>query len=89
MKDLPSIEAEVGFNYDDDGKEFGQGPRTVIISSSIDEDNTSIINLSFDLGRKEDDDITLTFEAEEFMQKLIRAIAHGEDLRQINNSLRT
>lgn len=81
-KDLPSIEAEVGFNYDDDKKEFSEKPRNATLISSIDEDGQSKVSISFDLGRKEDDDITLTFDTEEFVQKLVRAIAFGEDYRE-------
>ncbi len=81
-KDMPSIEAETSFNYDDDKKEFGQGPKRVTLHSSIDEDSSSTISFGFDLGRKEDDDLTLTFEVEELMQKIARAIAFGEDYRK-------
>lgn len=81
-KDLPSIEAEVSFNYYDDKKEFSEKPRNATLISSIDEEGQSKVSISFDLGRKEDDDVTLSFDTEEFVQKLVRAIAFGEDSRK-------
>ena len=81
-KDLPSIEGEVSLNYDEDKKEFTEKPRQVTIYSSIDEDGQSKVTISFELGRKEDDDFALTFDSEEFMQKIVRAIAFGEDYRK-------
>lgn len=81
-KDLPSIEAEIDFNYNGDKEEFSEKPRNATLISSIDEDGQSKVSISFDLGRKEDDDVTLTFDTEEFVQKLVRAIAFGEDYRK-------
>lgn len=81
-KNLPSIEGEVSLNYDEDKKEFTEKPRQVIIHSLIDEEGQSKVTISFDLGRKEDDDINLTFDSEEFVQKIIRAISFGEDFRE-------
>ena len=78
-KNFPSIEAEIDFNHDDDKREFTTKPRIATIFSSIDEEGQSKVSISFDLGRKEDDDMTLTFDTEEFVQKLVRAIAFGED----------
>ncbi len=81
-KNSPSIEAEISFNYDDDKKEFSKKPRNVTLISSIDEEGQSKVSISFDLGRKEDDYVTLTFDTEEFVQKLVRAIAFSEDYRE-------
>ena len=80
-KDMPSIVGEVSLNYDKDKKEFGEQPRQVLIHSSVNEEGTSVITINFNLGRQEDDDMSLTFDTEEFVQKLVRAIAFGEDYR--------
>ncbi len=78
-KDLASIVGEVSFNYDDDDKEFGRGNRIVNITGQVDEEGTALLVLSFNLGRKDDDDVCLVFEAGEFMQKFLRALVYGEN----------
>jgi hypothetical protein len=76
-KDSPSIEAEIDFNYEDDRKEFSGNPRNATLHASFDDDGQNRVSITFDLGRKQADSITLTFDSEEFVQKLVRAIANG------------
>ena len=78
-RDLPTIEGEVDFNYDEDKKGFGLGSRLVVISSNISEQGESKTTMSFVLGQKKDDDISVTFDTEELVQKIARAIAFGEN----------
>ena len=77
-KYIPTIISEIEFNYSQDKREFKEKDRKVTISHHMGDDGVSRINLSFELGRKEEDDISLIFETEEFMQKLARAIAFGD-----------
>lgn len=67
------IVAEIEFNRDDDGKEFGSIKRVVYMNCFTDEGKDKIA-LTFFLGRKEDDTSTLVFDIEEFFCKAIRAI---------------
>ncbi len=70
----------VDFNYDADTKEFGMNThRKVDLFGMIDEQGTPIVSLSFDLGRKEDDSVTITLDFEEFIQKMLRAMIFGEN----------
>ncbi len=78
-KDLPSIVGKVSFDYDDDNKKFGQGDRIVNITGQIDDEGTPVIILSFNLGRKEDNSVTLVIEADEFIKKFLMAMVYRED----------
>jgi len=77
-KGLPEMVGNIGFNYDDDKEEFGGGMRVVNISSCAEEEKIEI-TLSFNLGRKQYDDVSISLDAKEFMQKLVEAIFHGEE----------
>lgn len=79
--EVPKIIAKIGFNRTDDKKEFSDEPRIVSLLADTEEDGRHEISLSFELGRKEEDDITLFINAEEFAQKLIEALITSEDLR--------
>ena len=61
-----SIVAEIGFNRDDDDKDYGAGERIVHLQ---DEDN--FMKFHFNLGRRSDDTITLTFNRQELLSKLL------------------
>lgn len=76
---LPKIIAETSFNYGSDKREFGTNERIVTIASMIEEENKSKLLLSFNLGRKESDEMILEFDTEEFMQKLAEAIIFREE----------
>lgn len=80
QKDLPSMVGNVEFNYDVDKKEFGMNTeRKVDLFGQVDEQGTPVVSLSFELGRKEDDTVTITLEFEEFIQKMLRAMIFGEN----------
>ncbi len=78
---IPKVIAEVEFNRLDDRKEFSDEPRIVSLWAYTRDDGQHEISLSFGLGRKEEDDVTLFINAEEFAQKLIEALINSEDLR--------
>ena len=83
-KDLPEIISEVGFNYDDDKKEFSKYPngtnrRIVDLCGGVSEDSSLVITLSLALGRKDDDTMSLTFDAEELLNKILKALVFGEE----------
>ena len=80
MKEYPDMVGSIDFNYDDDKKEFGMNMQRIVdISAYVDENGIPKIGISFELGRKEDDTVTLSIDAEEFMQKVSRAMIYGED----------
>lgn len=84
--DLPSIIGEVEFNYDEDKKEFcinphGANNRIVDIYGCIKEDGKLQLSLSFVLGRKDDDTISINFDGEELLKKIQQALIFGEDNR--------
>jgi len=56
---------DVDFNRDDDGEEFGCQRRIIDINNE--EGN---VTLSFELGRKEDDVMTISFYLTEFLLKV-------------------
>ena len=62
------IIAEVGFNRHDDMEEFSPKDRIIDIYSIGD-----TVYLTFDLGRKDDDRMTLTLEATELTKRLREA----------------
>lgn len=61
---------EVGYNRDDDRKEFGDGDRVVRVYR-FKENERPCVCLSFELGRKDDDTLSLTLE----LGELLTAIA--------------
>ena len=80
MNDYPDMVGSIDFNYDNDKKEFGINlQRIVSISAYIDDEGIPKISISFELGRKEDDTVTLSIDAEEFMQKISKAMLYGEN----------
>ena len=80
MKDYLDMIGSIDFNYQDDKKEFGETMQRIVgLSASVDEEGIPKINISFELGRKEDDTVTLSIDAEEFMQKISRAMIYGEN----------
>ena len=80
MKEYPNMVGSLDFNYDQDKKEFGMNTqRKITLSACVDEDGMTKINISFELGRKEDDTVTLSVDTEEFMQKISRAMIYGEN----------
>ncbi len=83
MKEYPDMIGSIDFNYDADKKEFrGSMQRIVDLSACVNEDGIPKINISFELGRKEDDTVTLSIDAEEFMQKISRAMIYGENYEE-------
>lgn len=57
---MERIIAEIDFNRDDDKKEYGTDNRIVRVSR-FKEDGLSKVGITFNLGRREDDAITLVF----------------------------
>ena len=85
--DLPELIGNVDFNYDEDRKEFCENPhgkerRLVDLCGGIDEDYSQRITLSFKLGRKSDDTISISFNATELINKIQQAVVFGEDSRK-------
>ncbi|KKN29445.1 hypothetical protein LCGC14_0844100 [marine sediment metagenome] len=82
-KDLPSIIAEIGFNYDEDKKRFSvvnEGhDRIVDLCGGIGDKGETIISISVVLGNKPDDTISLTFDGQELISKIVQAMVYGED----------
>lgn len=66
------IIGEVEFNWENDKKEFGAGDRIVRLCRFMDGCESSI-GLSFELGRKPDDTISVTFDFSELVAKLLEA----------------
>lgn len=80
MKEYPDMVGGVDFNYHEDNKEFGtNSQRKITLSACVDEEGIPKISISFELGRKAEDTITLSFDTEEFMQKISRAIVYGDN----------
>jgi hypothetical protein len=78
-KDMQSMVGEIDFDYDKDRKEFGAGDRIVRLISCVNEEGIPVISLIFNLGREEDDSITLQLNSEEFIQKFLITSMNGED----------
>jgi len=68
---MEQVIGSVDFNYDEDEKEFGRGDRIVSIGYSKED----VIWLSFCLGRKEDDTVSVSLPLSEFGEKVFKAIA--------------
>ena len=68
--EIDKIIGEVDFNYDDDKREFNRGDRIVRLNHLIDEDKQDSVAITFELGRKEDDGITLLLPRTALLQKL-------------------
>lgn len=66
--------ADIDFNWDDDKKEFGTADKVVRMCRFKEED-THKVGFSFELGRKDDDTLNLTFE----LAELLTAIASCEE----------
>lgn len=70
---------ELGFNYEDDAKEFGCGSvfknqKVVRLNRYTDDNGEDVIAISFELGRKTDDTMTVSFPWTEFLSKVINLI---------------
>lgn len=59
----------VGFNRDEDRDYWGEQDRVVRIHDDEDEGG---IFFSFEMGKAEDDTVTLSFDRREFLSKLLR-----------------
>ena len=66
--------ADIDFNWDDDKKEFGTDDKVVRICRFKEEDEHKV-SFVFELGRKEDDTLNLTFE----LAQLLTAIVSCEE----------
>lgn len=77
MRGFPEIIADVGFNRDDDIKEFGCGSKIVSINYFEEDTGEKKLGLSFNLGHKEDDTITLVFDCKELLSKEVEAITEA------------
>ena len=73
MNNVVDIVAEIDFNRDDDKEEYSCDPRVVRLSS-FEDNGTPKIGLSFNLGRREDDSISLVFDCERLLATEIEAI---------------
>lgn len=71
MAEHQKIVVEVDFNYPGDGEEFGEGDRIVSFNRFI-EQGQGVIGFSFPLGRKKenDDTISLIFPYAELLSKI-------------------
>lgn len=77
-RDIQDIVGEIGFNYDADAKEFGIGKKVITLTSSVSEQGEPLTTIGFMLGRKEDDDVSITMRTHELMKALIETLAFGE-----------
>lgn len=68
--EFQKIVTEVGFNYPGDNEEFGRGDRIVSLNRFNDEANQDVLGITFKLGRKEDDSISLVLPYREFVEKV-------------------
>ncbi len=82
MKGFESIIGEVDYNYDEDRNEFGSDDKQIKINAIINSEGTSILILSFNLGRKEDDSINISLDLDEFNLKIARAMIYRDDWRE-------
>ena len=64
------IVAEVGFNYDDDKREFGEQDKIINLYHMSNEDGQEMLTMVFKLGRKEDDTMNLSLPYREFISKI-------------------
>lgn len=78
MKQVYEIVAEVDFNYDKDTQKFGRGDRIVRLNCFVDEDKQPTVGITFNLGAKADDTVSLCLPLDEFMVKLGKAIWEAE-----------
>jgi len=78
MQQVYDIVGEVGFDRPRDREQFGIGDRIVSINCFINSYGSPVIGVSFDLGAKPDDKISLILPLEELMVKLALAIFEAE-----------
>ena len=68
--EFQKIVAGVDFNYEADRDEFKGADRIIRLNRFIDEDGQDVLGITFDLGRKEDDSMSLILPFEEFVTKI-------------------
>ena len=68
--EFQKIVTEVDFNWPEDKEEFGCDDRVVSLNRFNDEENQDVLGITFKLGRKEDDSISLVLPYKEFAEKL-------------------
>jgi len=70
MTEWLKIVVELDFNYPEDSTEFGGNDRVMRLNRFPDSEEGEKVALSFELGRKEDDTITLSLPYSELLAKL-------------------
>ena len=68
--EFEKIVTGVDFNYEDDKDEFKRGDRIVRLNRFIDEDGQDVLGMTFNLGCKEDDSMSLILPFGEFVTKI-------------------
>jgi len=71
----------VDFNRNDDREEFPKENRFATMFAYLLEDGEVKITMAFELGRKEDDDMILEFDADELILAIFKALAYRTDFR--------
>jgi len=69
MTDFEKIVVEPSFNCSEDSVEFGEDDKVMRLNRFLDGER-EMVGLNFELGRKEDDTITLALLYSEFITKL-------------------
>ena len=68
--EFQKVVAEISFNYPEDAEEFKDSDRIIRLNRFTSEEGQNVVAITFNLGRKEDDSISLVLPYAELIEKL-------------------